>query len=200
MVKNEKKHTFAINFSYFVRSMKVNAAKKFIRMSLSNNSISSFEDLVTKYQQAVYWHIRRLVVDHEDAQDVMQETFIKAFRAFDQIREVTSSKAWLMRIATNEALTFLSKRKDENVSIDENEMLTATLKEQVYIDFDNEMAVKFQEALLTLTPQQRAVFNLKYYDELNYEEIAEATGTKPETAKVSYHYAKQKITDYINNH
>lgn len=145
-------------------------------------------------------HIRRLVVSHEDAEDIIQEVFIRVFRHLKQFREESSLATWIYKIATNESLRFLKSRKAEVVSAEEiQEELLDKLKTSDYVDYDNELAVKFQTAVLKLPEKQRIVFNLRYYDELDYEAISQITGDRVETLKVNYHYAKEKIKEYIVN-
>ena len=157
--------------------------------------------LVKHFQEPIYWHIRRLVVSHEDAEDVVQETFIRVFRHLDQFREQSSLRTWVYRIATNEALRFLNSRSIESTSAEElQEELVGKLMASDYVDYEDGMAVKFQQAILSLPEKQRVVFNLRYYDELEYEEIARITDGRAETLKVNYHYAKEKIKEYMLNH
>ena len=146
---------------------------------------SGFRMLVEKFQSPMYWHIRRMIISHDDAEDVLQETFIKIFRHLDDFRAESSLSTWIYRIATNECIRFLNRRKEEAVS--------------EYVDYDNAMEVKFQQAILTLPEKQRLVFNLRYYDELKYEEISKITDTKVETLKANYYFAKEKIKEYMTN-
>lgn len=157
-----------------------------------------FEEVLATYQQPMYWHIRRMVVDHDDAQDVLQETFIKVYKGLESLKDPSAIKAWIYRIATNECLRHLRRRREAAMStIDNGEMLMGSLMESDHVDYDNEMAVKFQQALLTLSDQQRLVFNLRYYDELPYEEISDLTGSSVDSLKVTYHNAKAKVKKYI---
>lgn len=155
---------------------------------------NTFETIVHKYSQPLYWYIRRIVVSHEDAQDILQETFIKAYRHLWQLRSGDRLKAWLYRIATNEAGRFLARNRS-------TEQLSALLEEKLaapqHIDNADEAEIKLQKALLKLSPQQKTVFCLRYYDEMDYGQIAKITGSKIETLKVSYHYAKEKIKKYL---
>lgn len=156
--------------------------------------------LVEKFKSPMYWHIRRMVVSHEDAEDVLQETFIKVFRYLDDFRYECSFSTWLYRIATNECLRLLDKRKDHVVSSEEMQTdLVEKLMASEYVDYDDAMEVKFQKAILTLPEKQRLVFNLRYYDELKYEEISKITDTKVETLKANYHFAKERIKKYMIN-
>ena len=153
------------------------------------------------FQEPIYHYIRRLVVLHEDAQDVLQEVFIQVYRHWEQFRNESSLSTWIYRIATNESLRLLNNRKNrETISTEDvQEMLIDRLRASDYIDYENELVVRFQKALLRLPEKQRVVFNLRYYDELEYEEIARILDTKVDTLKVNYHYAKEKIKEYILN-
>lgn len=172
-----------------------------IRETWNTNRERGFKLLMESFQEAIYNYVRRLVVTHEDAQDVLQEVFIRVFRHMDQFRNESSLGTWIYRIATNESLRLLNSRKEEGVISSEEvqEELIEKLKASDYIDYENELAVKFQEAILTLPEKQRLVFNLRYYDELEYEEISRILDTKVDTLKVNYHYAKEKIKEYIIN-
>ena len=159
-----------------------------------------FRMLVDKYQSPMYWHIRRMVVSHEDAEDVLQETFIKIFRHLDGFKAESSLSTWIYRITTNECIRFLNRRKEQTISTEEVQAdLMNKLMASEYIDYDNAMEVKFQKAILTLPEKQRIVFNLRYYDELKYEEISKITDTKVETLKANYYFAKEKIKEYMTN-
>ena len=171
-----------------------------IRETCRTNLEQGFRLLVEKFKSPMYWHIRRMVVSHEDAEDVLQETFIKVFRYLDDFRYECSFSTWLYRIATNECIRFLNHRKEQAVSDEEiHEELMEKLMASEYVDYDNAMEVKFQHALLTLPEKQRLVFNLRYYDELKYEEISQITDTKVETLKANYHFAKEKIKKFMIN-
>ena len=171
-----------------------------IRETCRTNLEQGCRLLVEKFKSPMYWHIRRMVVSHEDAEDVLQETFIKVFRYLDDFRYECSFSTWLYRIATNECIRFLNHRKEQTVSDEEiHEELMEKLMASEYVDYDNAMEVKFQQALLTLPEKQRLVFNLRYYDELKYEEISQITDTKVETLKANYHFAKEKIKKFMIN-
>lgn len=172
-----------------------------IRKACVSNRERGFKMLMDAFQEPIYNYVRRLVVSHEDAEDVLQEVFIRVFRHIDQFRSESSLSTWIYRIATNEGLRLLNGRKEEGVvsSEDVQEDLLGKLKASDYIDYENELAVKFQEAILSLPEKQRLVFNLRYYDELDYEEIARVLDSKVETLKVNYHYAKEKIKEFILN-
>lgn len=172
-----------------------------IRQTYLLNRERGFKMLMDTFQEPIYNYIRRLVVSHEDAEDVLQEVFIRVFRNFEQFRNESSLSTWIYRIATNESLRLLNRRKGEKiVSSDEiHEELVGKLRASEYVDYENELAVKFQEAILSLPEKQRLVFNLRYYDELDYDQIERILETKAETLKVNYHYAKEKIKEYILN-
>jgi len=171
-----------------------------IRETCARNPEKGFRMLVGKYQNPMYWHIRRMVISHEDAEDVLQETFIRIFRAMNDFRSESSLTTWIYRIATNECIRFLDRRKEQAVSTEEvQEELMSKLMASEYVDYENAMEVKFQQAILRLPEKQRLVFNLRYYDELKYEEISKITDTRVETLKSNYHFAKEKIKEYMIN-
>ena len=178
--------------------MKVDEDK--IREACTRNPEEGFRMLVDQFQQPMYWHIRRMVVSHEDAEDVLQETFIRIFRYIGDFRSESSLSTWIYRIVTNECIRFLNKKKEEILSSEEvKEDLLNKLMASEYVDYENEMEVKFQQAVLRLPEKQRVVFNLRYYDELSYEEISKITDSKVETLKANYHFAKEKIKEYMTN-
>ena len=153
--------------------------------------------LMDKYGSKLYWHIRRIVVAHEDAEDAMQETAINVFSSIDKFEQKSSLGTWLYRIATNEALRLLRRRTGFFQSIDSlGDTLVEKLEDEAGIDADA-TAVLFQKALLQLPTQQRLAFNLRYYDEMPYEEIAKITGKNVNTLKTNYHFAVSKIKNYL---
>lgn len=165
-----------------------------------NKSRIKFDDVLKDYERPIYHYIRRMVVDHDDTADIMQETFLKVYQGLGNLRDEKALKSWVYKIATNEALRFLSRRREELLSvIDENELLLGRLAEGEYVDYDDKMAVDFQKALLSLSEQQRLVFNMRYYDELSYDEISDITGCSVGTLKVQYHNAKERIKNYMLN-
>ena len=165
-----------------------------------NKSRIKFDDVLKDYERPIYHYIRRMVVDHDDTADIMQETFLKVYQGLGNLRDEKALKSWVYKIATNEALRFLSRRREELLSvIDENELLLGRLTEGEYVDYDDKMAVDFQKALLSLSEQQRLVFNMRYYDELSYDEISDITGCSVGALKVQYHNAKERIKYYLLN-
>lgn len=159
-----------------------------------------YKMLMRQYGRAIYWHIRRIVVGHEDAQDVFQETCIKVLSGINSYRGDGSLITWLYRVATNEALQHLRRQTHLFQRIDSlGDTLTQRLKAEATLH-DDEAATLFQQALLTLPTQQRIAFNLRYYEELSYEEIARITGKSVNTLKTNYHYATDKVKRYIQEH
>ncbi len=159
---------------------------------------TAFTYLVKKYQQKIYWHIRRIVITHDDADDVVQNVFIKVWEGLDNFREEAKLFTWLYRIATNESITFLNKKRAQfNIPFGEVEFqLSKSLEADVYYDGD-EIQTKLQKAILTLPEKQRIVFNMKYYEEMKYEEISEVLGTSVGALKASFHHAVKKIEEYV---
>lgn len=164
----------------------------------SSRREEGFRKLMKQYGHALYWHIRRIVVGHDDAEDVLQETCIKVLNSIHSFRGEGSLVTWLYCIATNEALQHLRRQTRLFQSIDE---LEETLKAKLQAESQlGDVETLFQQALLTLPTQQRVAFNLRYYDELSYEEIASVTGKSVNTLKTNYHYATQKVKDYLKQH
>jgi RNA polymerase sigma factor (sigma-70 family) len=161
----------------------------------------AFSLLLNKYQQKIYWHIRRMVINHDDADDLVQDVFIKIWKNLANFRSDSQLYTWIYRIASNECITFLNRKKLRNsVSLDDVEgaNLLETLAESTY--FDGEKAqMKLQKALLTLPEKQRLVFNMKYFDDLKYEEISDILGTSVGALKASFHIAVKKIEHILLN-
>ena len=158
-----------------------------------------FQWLMVKYKEAVYWHIRRLVVAHEDAQDATQETFVRIFRSLPNFKGECSFRSWIYRIATNEALRILDQRRNDRVSLDDSPVELNRMIADDYVDYSDLETVRLQQAILALPTKQQLAFNLRYYNELGYDEIAEITGSTPEGVKSNYHIAKEKIIKYMNS-
>ena len=160
-----------------------------------------FTNIIKKYQEKLYWHIRRIVVQHEDANDVLQNMFIKVWNALDNFREDSQLYTWLYRIATNESLTFLEQQKRRaSVSLGDVENgLSNKLKADKNYD-SSKIEWKLQLAMQQLPEKQRVVFNLRYYDEMPYQEMSRVLETSEGALKASYHHAVKKIEDYILNH
>jgi RNA polymerase sigma-70 factor (family 1) len=162
----------------------------------------AFRMLLRKYQQKIYWHIRRMVLDHDDADDLVQDVFLKVWKSLHNFREDAQLYTWLYRIASNECITFLNKKKlKQGVSLNDESgsYLAETLKDTTYFD-GNDAQRKLQEALLTLPEKQRLVFHMKYFDDMKYDEISEALGTSVGALKASYHLAVKKIEQFFAHH
>ena len=159
---------------------------------------AAFNQLVKTYQERLYWHVRRMVLDHEDANDVLQNVFIKVWRALADFREQSGLYTWLYRIATNETLTFLEQKKRRTaVSLsDEETDLSNRLAAQPGFD-DRQLEWKLQKAIQGLPEKQKLVFNLRYFDEMPYEKMSEILGTSVGALKASYHHAVKKIEAYF---
>jgi RNA polymerase sigma factor (sigma-70 family) len=158
----------------------------------------AFNQLVRKYQLKVYWHVRKMVVDHADADDLTQDVFVKVWKNLANFRQDAALFTWIYRIATNECLRFLqSKRRKFFLPLnDVGAELAAKLEADPAIAGD-EIALRLQKAILRLPDKQRLVFNLRYYDEMPYEQMAEVTGTSVGALKASYHHAARKIEEYV---
>ncbi len=176
-------------------------------MTTSDNDILStvkadpergFRLLMDKYKEPVYWHIRRLVTAHADAQDATQETFVRVFRSIDGFRGDSSFTSWVYRIATNEALRLLSRRNGQHTGLDTEAPAAKAIAADGYVDYSDLEAVRLQRVILSLPTKQQLAFNLRYYDELTYDEIARITDSTAAAAKANYHVAKEKIIEYMN--
>lgn len=162
---------------------------------------AAFTRIIKKYQEKLYWHIRRMVVEHEDANDVLQNMFIKVWKNLENFREDSQLYTWLYRVATNECLTYLEQQKRKSsVSLSDVE---SGLSNKIMADkhFDaNKLEWKLQLAIQQLPEKQRVVFGLRYYDEMPYEEMSRVLETSEGALKASYHHAVKKIEDYMLNH
>ena len=149
--------------------------------------------LMDTYQERLYWHIRRLVVSHDDAQDLLQETFLKVYRSFSSFKGNSSLFSWLYRVATNVTLSSLRVQKLESCPLDG----VRGVESDRYFEFGDEETVALQNAIHSLPPKQQAVFNMRYYDEMSFREIADANETTESSAKANYHFAKAKIIEQM---
>jgi RNA polymerase sigma factor (sigma-70 family) len=161
----------------------------------------SFHLLIKQYQERIYWMIRKMVVDHEDANDITQEVFIKVYQKIDSFKEDAQLFTWVYRIATNECLSFLRKQKRRTFFSFESqqELLSEKLKENHMVTED-EITYKLQQALLSLPDKQRLVFQMKYFDELKYDEISNILNTSVGSLKASYHHAVKKIEKHLTSY
>ena len=172
-----------------------------LKLQNAKTRAKAFEHLVDTYQKKLYWHIRRIVISHDDANDVLQETFIKVFKGLENFRGESSLFSWLYRIATNQAIDFLKKKANEkHCTIEEIQYArTSHLQADIYFEGD-EIQLKFQKAIALLPEKQQLVFNMKYFDEMKYEQISEILNTSVGALKASYHHAVQKIKNYLEMH
>jgi len=171
-----------------------------LQLSQPARRAGAFSIIVRTYQERIYWHIRKMVMVHDDANDVLQNTFMKAWNGLDGFRGDSQVSTWLYRIATNETLTFLTnKRLRVQNSIDDvDEVLLQNLKADTYFS-GTEIQLKLQKAILTLPDKQRLVFNMKYYDDITYEQMEAILGTSVGALKASYHFAVKKIEKYLSD-
>lgn len=177
-----------------------NYNEKRIIMQLKDENLRStaFSLVVKQYSQKIYWHIRHMVLSHEDADDIVQETFIKAWTNIDKFRGDSLILTWLYRIAINETLTFLNKNRISTVSIDTPEGAIAEMLESDTFFNGNRADALFREAIQRLPDKQRLVFNMKYFEEMKYEEMSEILDTSVGALKASYHIAVKKIEDFLS--
>lgn len=158
---------------------------------------TAFSQIVREYQEPLYWQVRRMVLTHDDANDILQNTFLKAWTKIDDFRGESRLSTWLGRIAINEALNFLERNRKTNSLDEEENSLANTLESDPYFDGD-ETQLLLQEAIRTLPYRQRMVFNMKYFEEKKYEEMSELLDVSVGSLKASYHHAVKKITDFFN--
>lgn len=158
---------------------------------------AAFSIIVKLYSERLYWHIRRMVLTHEDSDDILQNTFIKAWKNIDKFRGDSQLSTWLYRIATNETLTYLSHKHIETVSIESSEGNIAFELEGDPLFNGNHADALLHEAINTLPEKQRLVFNMRYFEEMKYEEISQILDTSTGALKASYHIAAKKIEDYV---
>ncbi|NQX99358.1 MAG: sigma-70 family RNA polymerase sigma factor [Flavobacteriales bacterium] len=174
---------------------------KLLDMFRDDNSRNyAYNLIVRKYQERLYWHIRRMVIVHEDADDVLQNTLVKAWKGLDKFKAEAKLYTWLYRIASNESITFLNKKKKRffiSINDVENELSEYLESDESYSG--DEIQLKLQKAILTLPEKQRLVFNMKYYDEMKYSEISKILETSIGGLKASYHHAVKKIEKYITS-
>ena len=168
-------------------------------LQVKQQSERGFRLLMDKYQERLYWHIRRMVVSHEDANDVLQNTLIKAYRGIVNFQGNSKLFTWLYRIGTNESITFLNnKKRKATETMDADNGIASQLVADSFFD-GNEAQVLLQRALEQLPAKQKAVFSMRYYDELSYQAISDIVGTSVGGLKASYHHAVKKIEAFIKN-
>lgn len=160
----------------------------------------AFDVLMRKYGEQVYWQIRKMVLNHDDANDILQNCFLKVWNNLHNFRGDAKLSTWLYKIAVNETLNFLNKQKQQAENIDEGEGFSVldTLESDEYFDGD-ELQIEFQKAIAQLPEKQRMVFNMRYFDDMKYEKISEILGTSIGALKASYHHAVKKLTSLLNS-
>ncbi|MEG1617841.1 MAG: RNA polymerase sigma factor [Bacteroidales bacterium] len=169
-----------------------------VQLQDPNTRRKAFSEVIHAYQERLYWQIRKMVMVHEDADDVLQNTFLKAWKSLDSFRGESKLSTWLFRIAINESITFLNKQKQEReITVEDGDSyLVDNLEADAYFDGD-ELQLLLQKAILTLPEKQRMVFNMRYFDEMKYEKISDILGTSVGALKASYHIAAKKIEEYF---
>lgn len=169
-----------------------------LRLTTEKTKESAFKELLTLYKERLYWHIRKIVVSHDDADDVLQNTFIKVYKNIHNFKGESKLFSWMYRIATNEAITHL-KRNAKLKSITNEELQQQTisnLQADVYFE-GSEIQLKLQQAMATLPQKQQLVFNMRYFDDLKYSEMSDILETSEGALKASYHIAVKKIEEYL---
>ena len=169
-----------------------------IQLKDAEKQKKAFEMIVRNYNERLYWQIRKMVLSHDDANDVLQNTFLKAWQGIEQFRGDAKLSTWLYKIAINECITFLNKQRTQNkLSIDDvDSFMLNKLESDTYIDGDDTQ-IKLQKAILALPEKQRLVFNMKYFDDMKYEEMSDILGTSVGALKASYHHAVKKIEEFF---
>lgn len=173
----------------------MNVTDAVIVAEIRNNPNVGFKLLASQYSERIYWHIRRAVTSHHDAEDITQETFMRIFRSLDKLKSDDALKNWIYRIATNEALRFLDKNGDRTLTLDD----AVNIESESYVNYSDMEAIELKKAINNLPPKQRMAFNMRYYDELEYGEIASILGTTVNNVRANYHNAKECIIKYMNS-
>jgi len=171
------------------------------RLQHKNSKEAAFRELLSLYKERLYWHVRKIVISHDDADDVLQNVFIKVYRSIDKFKGDSKLYSWLYRIATNESITHINKNaKRLQISNEEfqNNAIN-NLQADVYFEGD-EIQLKLQKAIATLPQKQQLVFNMKYFDDMKYKDISEVLDTSEGALKASYHIAVKKIEAYLTSH
>jgi RNA polymerase sigma factor (sigma-70 family) len=193
---SEKKESKVINLAPDWTSLSDAELIAFFKESSSSDR--AFREVLARYQKRVYFHVRRIVIDHDDASDVLQNTFIKVYGGLPNFRSDSKLFTWIYRIATNEALTFLKKKKLRFFIplVDVESQLSRQIETDPLVSAD-QIQQKLQKAILRLPEKQRVVFNMRYYDEIPYEEMSAILGTSVGALKASYHHAFKKIEKFL---
>ncbi|WP_372934558.1 RNA polymerase sigma factor [Mariniphaga sediminis] len=171
-----------------------------MELKQENTRDLAFHRLIKQYEERLYWHIRKIVMNHEDTDDILQNTFIKVWKNIDNFREESSLFTWLYRIATNESITFLNSKKRRSLLPlnDVSDYLMENLAADPYFEGDK-IQMKLQHAILQLPEKQRIVFNMKYFDEIKYEDMSVILNTSVGALKASYHHAAKKVEEFLKN-
>lgn len=181
-------------------SDKINKDEKALITRLQNPQTcrKAFEEVIKTYSEPLYWQIRRMVQNHEDANDILQNVFMKAWTSIDQFRGSARLSTWLHKIAINESLTHLDKIKRQNTTAidDPNASLASSIEADTHIDGDK-LSIEFRKAIASLPEKQQLVFNMRYFDEMPYEQMSNILGTSVGALKASYHLAVKKIERYF---
>lgn len=191
----QKNLTFALNAT----SMEMNNDENLLERLRDPHTVrQGFARLVSEYSERLYWQIRKMVLSHDDANDILQDVFMKAWSNLENFRGDAKLTTWLYRIAINESITFLNKKRSQNnVSIDaDDSFLINVLESDEYFDGD-EAQLRLQKAILTLPEKQRLVFQMKYFEEMKYDEMSDILGTSVGALKASYHHAVKKIEKFL---
>lgn len=189
---------FGIKKSY-LRIMQTSEQELIHNLRQESKRDQAFGELVSRYQERLYWHIRRIVLNHEDSDDVLQNTFLKVWKNIDSFREQSSLYTWLYRIATNEAITFINSRKRQSLlSFQEvNTFLLNRMEADQYFE-GNDIREKLEKAILRLPDKQRVVFNMRYFEEMPYQQMSEILDTTVGALKASFHHAMKKVEEYLS--
>ena len=177
-----------------------NDEQQLIKALQSDKKDQAFKQLVNTYKRRLYWHVRKIVLNHDDADDVLQNVFIKVYKNIDGFKGDSKLYSWLYRIATNESITHINQKAKRSHITSEalQQQVIENLPNDVYFDGD-EISIKLQKAIATLPQKQQLVFNMKYFDDLTYEELSEILETSVGALKASYHLAVKKITAFLKS-
>lgn len=157
----------------------------------------SFDDILAEYYEPLYRHVRRMVVSHDDAKDVMQEAMLRIFQSLDGLKDPSAVRTWVWRIATNEALRHLSSRHDTDTGLDDEAL--SELEDEPYVDCSDRLATALAKAMTVLTPRQRQVFDLRHYDGMSFADISTVAGMAEDTARATFHQARAKLRDILQS-
>lgn len=187
---------------HFITVMAETSDNELLKLFMTENGRNyAFNQIVRKYQERLYWHIKKIVIDHEDTNDLLQNTFLKAYQSLSSFREESQLYTWLYKIATNESLSFLRQKRNKYFLplVNVEKQLMGALEADPYFTGD-QIEKKIQTAILQLPEKQRIVFNMRYYDEMPYEKMAEILSTSEGALKASYHHALKKVEEHLKKH